>query len=512
MPHFRASGLMRHVRDILAPEFLALVPAFVLAGAWFGPHGAAIVAAGGLPLAFLVRRNAALRAEALEEIALDATTGLPQRDAAIRALDRAYLQEEVMGKTSACIVVELDDDQKPFESFGHAAQKAVLSKIGERLRGVLRDTDIVCRLEGTRFAIALAPARRLDLEALIQISGRLKAAVSEPMSIDATGIYVSVSVGFCLSGRAPERTGATLLAAAELALEEALRNGPAAIRAFSNDIAEAAEKREALRDRIEAALENGEIVAYFQPQLSTDTGDVVGFEALARWQHPQRGVLPPVEFLPVILAAGLGERLGEVMLAQALSALRAWDMAALGVPGVSVNFSKEELRNPDLTAKLQWELDRFDLAPERLTVEILESVIAESDHDVIVRNVTALSDLGCGIDLDDFGTGHASLAAIRRFAIDRIKIDRSYITHIDSDQSQQRMVVAVLAMAENLGLKTLAEGIESIGEHALLAQLGCTHVQGFAIARPMPVAATAEWLRAHRAKLSLTPGVNRRIG
>ena len=509
MPKHSTSGLGNRLVGLVAPEFLALLPAFALAGGWFGPRGAAIVAAGGLPLALLARRNARMQPQT---VACDATTGLPQRDAVIRVLDHAYLQQEATGKTSACLAVELDDGQEHLGNFGHAAHEAMLRKVGERLKGVLRDSDVLCRLEGPRFAIALAPSRRQDLEALIQISGRLTAAVAEPMSIDAITIYASVSIGFCLSSRSPERTGERLLAAAELALEEALRNSPGAIRSYASDIADAAEKRGALRDRLETALENGEIIAYFQPQLSTDTGGVVGFEALARWQHPERGVLLPAEFLPLALAAGLGERLGEVMLAHALSALRGWDRAGLGIPRVSVNFSKDELRNPDLVAKLRWELDRFDLAPERLTVEILESVIAESDHDVIVRNINALSELGCGIDLDDFGTGHASLLAIRRFAIDRIKIDRSYITRIDSDQSQQRMVAAVLSMAENLGLKTLAEGIESLGEHAILAQLGCTHVQGFAIARPMPVEATVDWLRAHRAKLTQTPGLKHRTG
>jgi EAL domain-containing protein (putative c-di-GMP-specific phosphodiesterase class I) len=223
-------------------------------------------------------------------------------------------------------------------------------------------------------------------------------------------------------------------------------------------------------------------------------------------------VLTPGDFLPAILAAGLAERLGEVILGQALSALRGWDRAGLRVPQVAVNFSSAELRNPNLAAKLKWELDRFDLAPERLTVEILESVMAETDNDVIVHNITALSRMGCNIDLDDFGTGHASLASIRRFSVGRIKIDRSYVTRVDSDLSQQRMVAAILSMAERLGIETLAEGVETIGEHAHLAQLGCSHVQGFVIARPMALNQTDDWLRTHRAKLDATSGVARRTG
>jgi EAL domain-containing protein (putative c-di-GMP-specific phosphodiesterase class I) len=170
------------------------------------------------------------------------------------------------------------------------------------------------------------------------------------------------------------------------------------------------------------------------------------------------------------------------------------------------------LRNPNLAARLRWELDRFDLAPERLTVEILESVMAETDNDVIVHNIAALARMGCHIDLDDFGTGHAALSSIRRFSVGRIKIDRSYVTRVDSDPSQQRMVAAILSMAERLGIQTLAEGVETIGEHAHLAQLGCSHVQGFAIARPMPLSETEGWLGTHRAKLGATPGIARRTG
>ncbi len=143
---------------------------------------------------------------------------------------------------------------------------------------------------------------------------------------------------------------------------------------------------------------------------------------------------------------------------------------------------------------------------------MLETVVAETDNDVIVHNITALARMGCAIDLDDFGTGHAALSSIRRFSVGRIKIDRSYVTRVDSDQAQQRMVAAILSMAERLGIQTLAEGVETIGEHAHLSQLGCTHVQGFAIARPMALSQTEEWLRTHRTKLTATPGVARRTG
>lgn len=500
------------VSRLLRREFLTLVPAFWLAWLWFGPKGAVVLALAGLPLAwaFTARRADGPARPAADW--RDAVTGLPGRDAATEALDQALESGRVTGKSTACLVLCLDDAQRVLTEFGQTAHDQVLRKAGERMAGALRDHDLVARLEGARFAVALAPVRRADLETLIQIAGRLQAAVHEPYSIDAMTTYVSASVGFCLASRAPDRSGASLLAAAEIAMDDAWRNGPAAIRAYSVEVAKAAADRDSLREEVGAALYGGEIVGYFQPQLSTDTGEVTGFEALARWQHPARGLLTPAEFLPAIMAAGLSERLGEVMLGQSLGALRGWDRAGLGVPGVAVNFSRDELRNPGLEAKLKWELDRFELLPGRLTVEILETVIAETDNDMIVHNIAALARMGCGIDLDDFGTGHASIAAIRRFAVNRIKIDRSFVTRIDTDPAQQKMIAAILSLAERLDMATLAEGVETIGEHAMLAQLGCTHVQGFAIARPMPATAIAEWLERHRAKLAATPRMSRKAG
>ncbi len=180
------------------------------------------------------------------------------------------------------------------------------------------------------------------------------------------------------------------------------------------------------------------------------------------------------------------------------------------MPTVAVNFSAAELRNPKLPEKIKWELDRFDLTPDRLTVEILETVVTQTDNDVIVRNVAALAALGCGIDLDDFGTGHASITNIRRFALRRVKIDRSFVTRVDEDREQQKIVSAILSMSERLGLETLAEGVETPGEHTMLSQLGCGHVQGFGIARPMPYEDTADWMLRHGARLAATPRISHR--
>jgi len=428
------------------------------------------------------------------------------------ALDVAILETPRTGRTPACLIIELDDFDVLTKRYGHSASEDILFHASKRVRSILRDRDMTARLEKARFAVALAPVHLADLEVLIQISGRIQAAIAEPMCIGAASVYLSASIGFCLPGSAPEKTGESLLEAADDALAEARQNANGSIRAYSHEMRHKARFRNVVSNEIESALENGQIRAWFQPQLSNETGRVTGFEALARWCHPERGVISPADFLTSIENSGLSERLSEVMLFHALTALKSWDEAEFNIPSVAVNFSGQELRNPKFVDKITWELDRFDLAPKRLSIEILETVVAGPGDDTVSRNLTALAKLGCGIDLDDFGTGYASISNIRRFAVGRIKIDRSFITHVDKDQEQQRMVSAILSLAERLELETLAEGVETIGEHAMLSQLGCSHVQGFVLAQPMSFEDTHPWIERQTAKLSAAPRFGRYIG
>ncbi len=488
-----ARGLVGWVRR---PELFLFLPALTLAAFWLGGERALVLLALGAPLVFAFAGAFRYRSDMLP----GGLSGIALRPQVIGALDAALREAGTTGRTTACLVVQIDEPDLLLDRHGRAAQTEVLTSCCERLCAVLRDGDTVARLEGGGFAVALRAVARLDLETMVQLSARLQAALAPPVAVDAARLYVTVSVGFCLAARAPEATGRAMLDAAQVAADGALRNGPGAVRAYQPDMARKRADRDAYRRELESALDQGQIRPHFQPQLSTDTGAVTGFEALARWQHPDRGLVPPAEFLPAIEDAGLSERLGEVILYQSLLALCRWDKAGFRVPRVGVNFSAAELRNPKLPEKVAWELDRLDLKPDRLAVEILETVVAQTDNDVITRNIARLVDLGCGIDLDDFGTGHASITNIRRFKVRRLKIDRSFVTRLDQDREQQKVVAAVLSLAERLGLETLAEGVETPGEHAMLAQLGCGHVQGFGIGRPMPFEATDAWLTAHQSR------------
>lgn len=502
------AATLRRLQTLLSGQHaLAFLPAVCLGAYWLSGEAALITTALGLPALLALSNTLSLPTR---NTGIDGVTGLPLRSVVIDMIDKTLDAQHATGRTTACLTVAIDDFRGLEASFGTDTAHDILKTSARRLTDTLRDHDTVVRLDGPRFAVALAPVRRADLETLIQLSSRMQAALSEPLSVDATKIYITASIGFCLPARAPGQSGAAFLDAAEAALIEAKLNGAGSIRAFTPGTTQTTLDRGTVLANVGDALENGEILPWFQPQISTNTGEISGMEALARWTHPEKGVIPPAEFLPAIEENGLIERLGEIILYHSLSALQTWDKAGFDVPTISVNFSATELSNPKLVDKIRWELDRFEFDPSRLTVEILETVIASSDNDIITRNIAALSQLGCGIDLDDFGTGHASIANLRRFAVKRIKIDKSYVSRCDIDRNQQDMLAAILTMAERINLQTLTEGVETVGEHAMLAQLGCDHVQGFSISRPLALDKTFDWMDAHRQKLAQTPQIGRK--
>ncbi|WPY93945.1 bifunctional diguanylate cyclase/phosphodiesterase [Limimaricola variabilis] len=476
---------------------LALAPLLLLG---------ALVAGEGLGTALVVAALPLSVATALgrpilkHDIRRDSLTGLEDRAALIRRLDRMLRAPDTARRAVAAMAVEIDGFKHLEQRHGRPAVERVLRRIGDRLQDGLRSDDGLARLDGPSFGVALSSSRRLDLESAIQLGQRLQQAVADPIEIEGGQVHASISIGFALAQRLEQPGGAELLQAATLALIEAQRGGTASIRSYSEAMRHRISIRNGLSDEIAGALDRGDICAHFQPQISLGDGGISGMEALARWHHPDRGLIPPAEFLPVAEQAGLMSRLGEVMVQDGLNALRLWDAAGLKVPQVGVNFSQVELADPRLVDRLAWELDRFDLQPDRLVIEVLETVVAHRLEDVVVRNLSGLSRLGCRLDLDDFGTGHAAITSIRRFSIQRLKIDRSFVSRLDCDPEQRKMVAAILTMAERLGLETLAEGIETRGERDALRMLGCSHAQGFGVARPMPRAETEAWIRAAQAK------------
>jgi len=512
MPTYEFKGLvplaLRIVHAIRRPHLLALMPVMVGAAWWLGGTAAMVFVALAFPVTLAVVQPIRPRSDGG---GTDPVTQLPYRNGVVTALQRALRLSSRMGRATGAMVIEIDRFRLLEERYDRAGLDRILRLTAERLQDSLRNTDMAARLDGPAYAVALSAVRRLDLEAAIQMAGRIQRSLSEPIRVDGSNVYLTVSIGFALAARIAAPTGESLLQAAMLAMLEAQRSGPSAIRSYSGAMKTRIATRNGLSDEVAVALDRGEIIAFFQPQVSARSGQITGFETLARWNHPVRGLIPPVEFLPALEQAGLMDRLGETMIHAALSAIRHWDEAGFDIPRVGVNFSNAELCDPRLVDRIGWDLDRFDLTPDRLVVEVLETVVASRSDDVIIRNLSGLARLGCCLDLDDFGTGNSSITSIRRFSIKRIKIDRSFVTRIDEDSEQQKMVAAILTMADRLGLDTLAEGVETPAEHAMLTRLGCGHLQGFGIARPMPMDQTDAWIRSTLTRGSATVDMPRRV-
>ncbi|GGB11031.1 putative bifunctional diguanylate cyclase/phosphodiesterase [Allosediminivita pacifica] len=480
------------------PQWIAFLPAIALAAFWLGGEGALLVVAILMPILFMLAAETEDPTSPAQREIAPADDVTPAGEA-VSLADHALLRAHAANLSTACIVIEAEGLDQIMRQHGDRAAESLRVVLHQRLTAMLRPDDQVLRVGDRRFMVLMAPALRAGLEHLLQLAARLQRGLEEPTEIDGATHYVAASIGFVSSQRlSGAASGSSMIEAAQTALSEALSNGPSAIRAWSESLRAARDARASLLADVGHALTSGQIRPWFQPQVCTSTGRISGVEALARWIHPERGIVPPGQFLRLLEEAHQMDRLSEVMLEQSLRALCDWDRAGLDIPRVSINFSSAELRNPNLVERIRWELDRFGLGCDRLGLEVLETVIADSPDGVLARNIVQLGQLGCHVDLDDFGTGHASITALRRFKVHRLKIDRSFVTRIDLDEEQRRMLAAVLSMADRLELETLAEGVETTGEHALLAQLGCDHVQGFAIARPMPAERMIEWSRKHQ--------------
>jgi len=433
----------------------------------------------------------------LHSLATTPTSQPIDRDTLLARLEADTDLPDVAGQ-ALCLAVLLDGYDELRDRHGQRALKSITAQMAERLYGEIRHSDSLADLGDGRFAVYLPPNPRIDLESAIQTALRLQAVTMRPVTIDGLRLHLTSSLGFCVSSRLGEGPGAPgLLDAAETALQTALRDAPRAIRAFDHTMLRGPAARKVAVDTLDAvaAFEQGRILPWYQPQICADTGALTGIEALARWHHPEIGVLKPAQFLRDLQEQGLSSRLTDSMVEAAIGQLVAWDRTGIHIPRVSVNLGIDDLADPALVNRIKWALDRHSMPPARLGLEVLETVIAQADPDAMAtRNLLALGALGCPIDLDDFGTGSASINGIRRFGVSRIKIDRSLVTSVDTDPDQHGMIAAILTLAQQLGVEVVAEGVETPGEFSTLAQLGCGHVQGFAIARPMPAPDLLAWL------------------
>ncbi len=402
-------------------------------------------------------------------------------------------------RQTAVMRLDLDRFRTLRDTLGPRTADEILRVTARRIRQSLRAGDFAAYLGQDDFVLVAADLD--DAHAVTGIAHRVQAALTKPFSLQGGARRIGASIGVTLLGDDvpdPERT----LANAEIALAAAKAAGTGNIHYFRESLRAEAERRETRFAELLAGLERSEFAPYFQPQIDLATGALAGFEALVRWRHPREGLISPAGFLDFAEQADLTERIGEVVLAQSLAALTAWDAAGFVVPKVGVNFAMAQLRDPRLIEKIKWEVERNDVEPRRIAIEVLETVLIKSDEDLVVRNLRGLASAGFQIELDDFGTGHASIQNLRRFMVDRIKIDRTFVAGIEASDEQQTLTASMIAMARALGISTLAEGVESAAAVEVLRRLGCDHFQGYHVARPMSQGETYGWLRDFHAGAS----------
>jgi diguanylate cyclase (GGDEF)-like protein len=428
----------------------------------------------------------------------DPTTGLPNRelltDRIAQALARDHRDD---GALVAVLLLDLDRFKVINESLGHTIGDRLLQAVGQRLLGGLRPGDTVARFGGDEYGIILDPIA--DADEARRIADRIGTELRTPFQLNGRQWFISASMGIALG--APGRaTPDELLREAEIAMVRAKSDATMRHTLFEPSMSDQTIERVNLENDLRSAIERGQLRLHYQPIVTLDDGFIVGFEALVRWQHPTRGLVPPMAFIPMAEETGLIIPIGRWVLEQACRQAVRWRRTggARGrpMPFVSVNLSARQFVQADLVEDVAAVLETTGLEPNALELEITESVVMDQSE-AGVRALSSLRELGVRLVLDDFGTGYSSLSYLKHLPLDTIKIDRSFVAGLDG-VADRSIVDAVIALAHGLGIGVVAEGIETPSQAERLRELGCDLGQGYLFARPVPAASTAALLRASR--------------
>ena len=430
----------------------------------------------------------------------DVLTALPNRALCLTRLADALASAEVAGERVAVLFIDLDRFKVVNDTLGHHVGDALLRSVAGRLTQAVRGDDTVSRLGGDEFVVVL---RGVDTVQGIRdiVEQRLIPLVRAPHDGGGNELRVSCSIGIAVY---PEDGSDLdeLMRRADAAMYEAKAAGRDQVRFFSSELDKLARERRTIEQYLRVALEHDELSLHYQPRVDALTLQVVGMEALMRWQHPELGSVSPAVFIPLAEETGLIRPFGLWALQTACSQLERWTKSEREPITLSVNISTVQLGDPDVLEFLRDFFARTGIEPGLLELEITESQLMEN-ADASGTALSALRALGLRFSIDDFGTGYSSLAYLKRFPIDKLKIDKSFVQDLLSDSTDLAIVRAIIALGHNLGLGVVAEGVESAGAAQRLKVLGCDELQGFHFARPMAIPQLEEWLRAHHAARDL---------
>jgi len=411
----------------------------------------------------------------------DNLTNLPNRmlfsDRLMQAVALARRNKTML----AVMLLDLDRFKEVNDTLGHRLGDQLLVEVSRRLKYVVREADTISRLGGDEFAVILSDIS--DIEGAAQVAQHFMHAVSEPFEIQGHEIFITTSIGITIYP-ADSDDIETLLKNADTAMYYAKSRGKNNFQFFTNEINRRIIEKLFIASKLRHALEHKEFQLYFQPQIEVETGCIVGMEALLRWVNPELGDMPPSKFIPIAEDTGLIISIGEWVIQKACRQAKAWQEEGVPILNLSINLSARQFHKQTIVETISRILQETGFDPQHLELEITESVIMQ-DVDENIRTLRRLKDLGLRLSIDDFGTGYSSLNYLKRFPIDVLKIDRSFVMDITSNSDNSSVVSAIIALAHSLNLKVIAEGVETAEQFAFLKERGCNEVQGYYFSKPI---------------------------
>jgi len=413
----------------------------------------------------------------------DSLTGLPNRALFLDRMDHALARGEVLGQELAVLFIDLDRFKVVNDSLGHAAGDQLLVQVGRRLRAGLHGSDTLARMGGDEFTILLEGPTAVD--SAVEAAERILVSMRAPFLFDGREVFAAASIGIA-GGTTIRVSGRDLLREADIALYSAKSAGRGRYSLFEARMNHLPAEHLHVESDLHRAIERNELRLHYQPIFALLDGRITGLEALVRWDHPEKGLVAPDNFIPLAEDTGLIVPIGKWVLDEACRQMREWQLTypAAERMTISVNLSAIQLQDPGLLDDVQQAIWTSGLDPQRLQLEITESVVMQEPEATIVK-LTALKNLGIELAVDDFGTGYSSLAYLKRFPVDVLKIDRAFVSGLEHGDHDSAIVQTVVSLARTLGLRTTAEGIEEHSQWARLLELGCDQGQGFLFARPL---------------------------
>ena len=421
----------------------------------------------------------------------DALTGLPNRTQFSRLTDQALKASKRNSSFGAVLFININRFKLINDTLGHAIGDEVLQEIARRFRSCLRGADLVCRLGSDEFAVGLFEIASRDHTA--NVAQKLLATLDDVITIGAHALKLGAAIGISVYPEDGLDTE-TLLRKADIAMDRAKQAGADGFAVFSEDMNVRAVDRLNLEAGLRGAIDHGELLLYYQPKVRVSDGAIIGAEALVRWNDPRRGLVPPFEFIPVAEESGLIVQISSWVLEDACRQIREWADAGLPAMNVAVNLSARDFA-ADLPARVRALLARHGIGAEWLELEITEGMLMHNT-DMVIAVMDEISAMGVALSLDDFGTGYSSLSYLKRFPIDTLKIDRSFIVNIPADADDCAISGAIVSMAKQLKHKVIAEGVETAAQLAFLRDIGCDEIQGYLFSPPVPAEQLAAMVRA----------------